>query len=100
MGVYAEYLDQGLGSDPGKLATERKVQLKIISDLRGGRDVLAQHFPNVLVPIPVLVPQSLELVCSGKGWVRGVHADSLSNEALSDGRNTSVTDLGRHSAEA
>jgi hypothetical protein len=41
MGIYAEYLDGGLGADPAKLATERKRQLTRISSLRGNRGVLA-----------------------------------------------------------
>lgn len=38
MGHYSEYLDRGMGFP--ELAAERKAQLKRISDLRGGRDVL------------------------------------------------------------
>lgn len=40
MGIYAEYLDAGLGADPNKLAVERKKQLARIAAIRG-RDVLA-----------------------------------------------------------
>ncbi|MBI2433771.1 MAG: Clp protease ClpP [Candidatus Hydrogenedentes bacterium] len=38
MGYYTEYLDRGL--DAQQMAEERKQQLKSISNLRGGRDVL------------------------------------------------------------
>ena len=38
MGVYTEYLDQGM--DFGALVSERKAQLQRISELRGGRDVM------------------------------------------------------------
>jgi ClpP class serine protease len=38
MGIYSEYLDRGMGFP--ELAAERKAQLKRVSDLREGRDVL------------------------------------------------------------
>ncbi|GMR18152.1 MAG: hypothetical protein BMS9Abin33_0557 [Gammaproteobacteria bacterium] len=38
MGIYTEYLNRNLNSD--QLASERKKQLKRISKIRGGRDVL------------------------------------------------------------
>lgn len=38
MGYYTEYLDRSL--DAQQMATERKLQLKQISEIRGGRDVL------------------------------------------------------------
>ena len=40
MGVYGEYLNQPLAGDFEQLTAERKKQLRRISELRGGRDVL------------------------------------------------------------
>ena len=40
MGLYAEYLDLGIGSDSARLAAERKKQIARIAAIRG-RDVLA-----------------------------------------------------------
>lgn len=40
MGYYSEYLNKQLASSFEELTKERKRQLKIISELRGGRDVL------------------------------------------------------------
>ena len=66
MGIYAEYLDTGLGGDPVKLATERKKQLAAIGAIRK-RDVLAYavdvgneiaHDPNAL---------------RGRSWCRDRH---------------------------
>lgn len=65
MGIYAEYLDRNL--DFAQLSTERKRQLKRISELRGDRDVLvyASDLAKPQAPVSIayadLVPFSDQL---------------------------------------
>ena len=61
MGVYTEYLDRKLTFQD--LTKERKAQLKRISDLRGGRDVLvfAADLAKANAPISITYPDILPI---------------------------------------
>lgn len=89
MGVYTEYLDRNLSFQ--QLTAERKRQLKEISKLRGGRDVLVfaadlnQHDAPISIGYPDLLPISDQIAnLSGQALDLILESPGGSGEAAED----------------